>query len=1278
MTQEKYDLIPGKSLLEILQEIQPDISSYSAHVWVNDDYIFPEFWPTTYPVPGSSITIRVIPQKKAARIIGMVLIAIAVIAVSILTYGILTGPAIGMGSTLAGMISSFAGMAVGIVGNLILNALIPPTTASSAKQAALAGVSGAAASSLAESPTLSITGASNQANKWGPIPVVLGRHKVFPVYGAETYSEIVGADQYLNIYFVWSRSHVMVEDIKIKDTPLENYTYVQTQHVNLTYDGVVYGTWTPTLYTNDIHEVQESILLEQGISETRVALEGADKIILDFVCPNGLYAIDTYGTIYSPGKKYDKTVTLQVEFYSVTLPYYFTTNVTMNASTSVAYRYAYEFANWPDCQTYIRVTRITADDDNSYTYDQLDNCQSTTYWSATRSVNYTTPFKLDGCAVTIMRIKASNELSGTVDQLSGIVTSVCPDYDSTTDTWITQATNNPASLYVWAVTGTHKAAPWTSSRIDLANLAHWHIHCAYHGWTYNKVIDYKASMSEILDEIAAGGRAARSWVDNKLGVIMDEPQEFAIGPCLTPKNIRDFSSTIAYPDLPHCFRVPFRNEQNDYIEDEMYVLADGYSVLSPQGTRINAWGNWAPELPLATKYEQLELAGQTNPDNVFKLARYHLACAMERFETHTFDMPLLQLVATRGDRVKLAHDAMLVGVSWGRVKSLDMEVTSYTYGAPGPDSGELLLNSGGNLLLTSGGNILLTSPLTPVYGPNMVGVTLDESCPMEAGTDYCIRFGLEDNTTFLATVVTDPGDPYSLTFTTPRVPTDPCPAVGDVYMFGENERESLDLIIKSITPKSDLSATVTAVLYSESIYTADSGVIPPYDPLITLSPALWPPIIENVRSDGTVMVLIANAWQPRILVDFSRASGKYADIVSVEAQYREWGSLVTNSVPVVPAESQEIYLLPVTAGTTYEIHLRYVMRNSTTSRWSEWYSHTVVGPTFLPDITGLTSIYRNNQTVLLWDYITDYPGVSYELRRGGVWATAEILGYVTTNEYTVSGNGTYWVNGYSGYAISETPVSVIISGAVLSANVVATSDEFALGWSGTRVDVDADISGNLILGQTDGMVDALTDWDSDDMIDTLPAPYISQGTYTSTNTVDLGMDCTCSLSYDLIMQAMCDLLTVDSDEFWDSDQYVDGAASELVNLHVQLNVYKSGGWLGWQNFNPGTYVGQQFVPRLILTSSDPETTPLISAFSWTVDMPDRLDTMSISVPAIGAAVVFSPAFQVSPKLSIQIIGASEGDTAVITSLDETGFDIQILNGGSGVERTDVHVYANAY
>jgi hypothetical protein len=476
-------------------------------------------------------------------------------------------------------------------------------------------------------------------------------------------------------------------------------------------------------------------------------------------------------------------------------------------------------------------------------------------------------------------------------------------------------------------------------------------------------------------------------LDNLLSVIIDQSQAFTIGPAWTPRNSANFKSSIAYPDLPHCFRVPFRNEENDWVEDERLVLADGYALLDGSGVRRDAWNNevtkdlsgpavnvgggvvgipctahsftagWTVEvagttnydgsylvqdtstvnqihilatymaetfgsgdtatLPLATIYEQLELLGQTDPDNIFKLARYFLAVARIRFETYQWDADLLQLVATRGDRIKFAHDVLLVGLSWGRVKELVLE------------------EIGG------------------VPTGNLAGVIVDEWCPMEGGGSYGVRFVLPDNTPVLEAVDTVAGaENLELTFTTSIIPEDDWPAVGDLFLFGETGLESIDLLVHSIMPKTDLRATIKAVAYDENIYLADQGVIPPHDPGITIPPDWWTPIVDWVRSGQSVLYQDpTGGWQSRILVTFRQVGAISEYIRGIQAKFWREDSYVSSRTitKVVPLEEGEISLIPVEDGVEYNFQLRYVKNDNTRGPWTDVQTHTVEGRTYTPE-----------------------------------------------------------------------------------------------------------------------------------------------------------------------------------------------------------------------------------------------------------------------------------------------------------------------------------------
>jgi hypothetical protein len=733
--QVKLTLAPLQSLGEILRQVQPDIAIYPAHVWMNEDYIPRELWEVTFPAPGCNISIRVLPQGPTARLIGSVFIAIAAIAAAVILQQYWTIPLLGMSvGTSAMLVGGLAGLAVGLIGNMALNALIPPTVAPQ-RQMQLTGTgTQIGSSSIQDSPTYSLNGGSNQTNKFGPIPKILGRHKFYPLYGAEVYTEISGDNQYLRLFFVWGISRadgpgIQIESLKIEETPLEQFAGVEVEHRNVRVkrpDGSLtdYGDEPLTLYTNDIHEEILTVLLEQNSSQVRTTQAGAREASVDVTWPNGLYAndehtgarfslscavvvqlrrsgtADPWATVVNlPSDVYDQWVIggapwdpgepvppdYQLTYLTAEVDngyidpltaqaisgYFLTQNtvpnsITATAATSSAVRRSLRFVLPGEGSYDIRLYRNSRPDTNF--------CVSTCYWTALRSINATSPWQAPiPCALTVMRIKASNQLSGTVSKFSGIVSGIMPDWDKDTETWPLQITQNPASHYREMLQGLHSMDPYLDEELDLVKIQYFHGYCVEQGWKYNKVIDYDVSLDEVLGEILAAGRGAMDWLDSRRSLIIDEPQEFTIGPAFTPRNTKNFSSQITYPEEVHCWRCAFKNELADWADDERLVLLDGYALLDSNGQKVDAWGNPAASLPLATIYQQLPILGVTHPDLIFKHARYHGAQLALRFEKHQFDAHLDQLVARRGDRIKFAHDVILAGLAWGRVKSLLLE-----------------------------------------------------------------------------------------------------------------------------------------------------------------------------------------------------------------------------------------------------------------------------------------------------------------------------------------------------------------------------------------------------------------------------------------------------------------------------------------------------------------------------------------------------------------------------------------------------------------------------
>jgi hypothetical protein len=348
----------------------------------------------------------------------------------------------------------------------------------------------------------------------------------------------------------------------------------------------------------------------------------------------------------------------------------------------------------------------------------------------------------------------------------------------------------------------------------------------------------------------------------------------------------------------------------------------------------------------------------------------------------------------------------------------------------------------------------------------------------------------------------------------------------------------------------------------------------------------------------------------------------------------------------------------------------------------------------LPDITGLVSLYQNNQQYLQWTAITPaqdprYAGINYEIRLGASWATAQILGYVNDPEFMVGQPGTYWVSAH--YVVgalqvySESPQEIVVETATLTVNDLLSRDEAAESWPGTLTELQVS-SGALELGV--GQISGYY---------TIPASEIP----------DLGAAQASVLSDSLAFNNVVPGASFDGapdvDAIPDVDQYDAGAGGQFdavpdvdavpdfdqaggtlaQTVQIQVQFSQDGStWGAWQNFVPGTYVFRKVNWRLALTQvmqGNVTFSPVVTGFAWSVSMQDRIvQVSSVSCPSTGLAVTFTPAFQITPALAVTILNAQAGDVMTFpTAIGPTGGTILITNGGAGVTR-DISYIAHGY
>lgn len=864
--------------------------------------------------------------------------------------------------------------------------------------------------------------------------------------------------------------------------------------------------------------------------------------------------------------------------------------------------------------------------------EDTETVKGTLVWTALRSIRNEHPVKFDKpLALTALRIKATSQLSGVIDTFNGIVSARVMQADGEGGWTPDTVSSNPADLFRRVLQGPANARPAGDDAIALDNLSEWAAVNKASGFRFNMVRESATSVYGTLTEIAAAGRAVPVFLDGKWGVIW-ERFDAPVVQHFTPRNSWGFNGERAYRRFPHGLRIRFINEEKEFQQDERIVYDDGYDETN------------------ATLFEAIELPGITDPDLIWKFGRYHIAQARLRPERYSFFADFEHLRCTRGDRVRVAHDIPLWGQISGRVKALD--------------------------------------------GPK---VTLDETVTIEAGKLYAARFRLADGTSLVRSVVVEPGETDTITLEG----SGSLPAKGDLAMFGEAERETVVLRVLSIEHQADLVAKITCVDDAPEIANADTGPIPAFDSRISAAVDSYeaPPKNLSAReivegSGGAKTATIRLSWQPTRL----------ARVKAFEVQIKDELAGSGWSSSDVVAAPQTYYDLRGLLIGTYSFRVRSIFLDDSPSTWATLPASQITGihlTSPLPNVTELRSTFVDQVMNLQWQEVTDFREVFYEVRKGDQWESGIKLGTVAHPPFATQGNDTYWVSAaaapIAGLTVfSEAPASIVISGAVLTQNVIAVWDEKATSWSGIFTGT-AGPAGTLIriggIGNVLGVSDVLATPDITSLGGIGPGAY----EVPLAHNVDVGRIAPCrvyvewkaaGVRSDQNILSVADLLN-------DPD-VLDSASSHFVDVYPEITtadavVSGSPNWQPWRRFSPGSYLGRFFKARLVLETNNPEVVAYGLEFTFSVDVPDRLDHYTFDTAAGGTGVVYWPDGDVAaaifnggpngsptPFVTASILSPLAGDRVVISSQTNAGCTVQVLDAsGTGVSRR-VSVYAQGF
>lgn len=205
-------------------------------------------WATTVLQPGQAVAYKSIAEgRNATRL--LLTIAVVVIAAN---FGPQVGAALGFTGTTATAVGT---MAINMAGMALVNAIAPVRMpGQNADPGSAAGLN-------------LFNGSSNQANRFGAIPVVLGKMRATGILGATPYIETLTDTSLINLLIVWGFGPLSVTDICVGTNPIENYygaeEFGQDFPAPVTLQG--YATDDPTafnkLYGRDVEQQQVGVLL---------------------------------------------------------------------------------------------------------------------------------------------------------------------------------------------------------------------------------------------------------------------------------------------------------------------------------------------------------------------------------------------------------------------------------------------------------------------------------------------------------------------------------------------------------------------------------------------------------------------------------------------------------------------------------------------------------------------------------------------------------------------------------------------------------------------------------------------------------------------------------------------------------------------------------------------------------------------------------------------------------------------------------------------------------
>lgn len=544
-----------------------------------------------------------------------------VMTVAVIVASVYTGGAVG--AAYGTMWGGVAAAAVSVGGGILVNSLIPTPKPS---------LNGMTANGYTQSPTYSLQAQGNEARLGSPIPVIYGRHLIYPDFASQPYYKYKNDEQYVYQLHCIGQGEYDIEQIRIEDTPIGSFEEITYQ--------IIRPNEKNTLFEEDVvtsNEVAGQELLKGTICGPFVlnpTESVVNKIEVDMAFQRGCYYANDNGTMGN------KTIQWRVEARLVNdedepLGDWFvlgTESLTSNSHNGLYRTYSYVVA---EGRYEVRATRLDDKDESARAGHEIR-------WGAAKG--YIVSEK-DYGNVTLLAVimRATDNLSQRSSRMVNcIVTRKIPTW-SPSGGW---SANKATQSIAWALADILKAsygANLTDKSIDLEALYALEQKWSTRGDRFNAVFDSKLTVYEALSRTARVGRAIPFIQGGIVRFVRDEPKTIPVA-LFGPRNIVKDSLAIQYI-------MPSEDTADS-------VCIQYFSEKTWKTSEVTGSFSGATSDKTAT----VELFGCTNKEQALREATYMALANRYRRRIVTFSTELEGLIPSYGDLIAITHDM----AHWGQ------------------------------------------------------------------------------------------------------------------------------------------------------------------------------------------------------------------------------------------------------------------------------------------------------------------------------------------------------------------------------------------------------------------------------------------------------------------------------------------------------------------------------------------------------------------------------------------------------------------------------------